>query len=88
MTKANTTLDQIRFTPTEKNLFFPTLRKRVDQYFMDHKISRNANGEMVMKTIILICGYILPFVAILVFGITGPMGYFLWAFMGFCVAGI
>ena len=88
MTKANTTLGQIRFTPTEKNLFYPTLRKRVDQYFIDHKISRNANGEMVMKTIILICGYLLPFVAMLVFSITGPFGYFLWAVMGFSVAGI
>jgi linoleoyl-CoA desaturase len=87
MSQSNT-LESIRFSPKERNLFFPTVRKRVDQYFADNKISKTANTEMVMKTIILLSGYILPFVAIVTFRIEGLAGYALWAFIGVCTAGI
>ncbi|NIJ54793.1 fatty acid desaturase family protein [Dyadobacter arcticus] len=80
--------ERIKFAALDKSLFFPTLKKRVDQYFIENKKSRFANKTMVFKTIILISAYILPFVVMLVF--TPPLwiSLFLWLVMGFAVAGI
>ena len=80
----------IRFIDRDKDKakFFSTLRQRVDYYFKENKISKHANNEMVLKTSVLLCGYILPFIALLIFrpifGISIP----LWLLMGFCLAGI
>jgi len=84
----NPSLEAIRFSPKERTQFFATVRKRVDQYFTDNMVSKTANGAMVLKTIILISGYILPFVALIAFHIEGLAGYALWALIGVCTAGI
>jgi len=43
---------------------------------------------MIAKTIILMLGYVIPFILMMVFHVTGLAGFFLYAFMGVCVAGI
>jgi linoleoyl-CoA desaturase len=74
---------------TGKDLeFFSTLRKRVDQYFIDNKISQHANAEMVIKTIVLMLGYVVPFVAMLVWQPNFWICLFCWVFMGFSLSGI
>ena len=80
--------DPIRFVSKDKSQFFPILRKRIDQYFIENQISKHANSEMVVKSIILLGGYVIPYLLMLYFHVTGIAGYILYAFMGVCVAGI
>ena len=83
-----TNQEQIKFAALNKSMFFPTLKKRVDQYFADHQKSRYANKTMVVKTIVLISAYIFPYLILLAF--TPPLGVslFLWLLMGVAVSGI
>ncbi len=80
----------IRFVDKNKDkaLFFATLRKRVDSYFRENNISKHYNSTMVIKTVILLSAYILPFVYILVFHPSFNVALALWALMGFGLAGI
>lgn len=78
----------IRFARGEELQFFATLRKRVDEYFKKNNLSRKANATMVVKTIVLMCAYILPFIAIVVFGPPFWVCLLLWAVMGTGLAGI
>jgi linoleoyl-CoA desaturase len=84
------TTTPLRFIDNDKNKaqFFSTLRKRVDAYFKDNRLSKHYTSEMVIKTIVLLSAYILPFVLLLVF--QPPFGWSigLWAIMGFAKAGI
>lgn len=83
-----TTKAAIRFVNPQKNDFFITLKKRVDNYFIDNNISRNANTGMVLKSIILISAYVLPFVALNIWQPEIGISLILWATMGFALAGI
>ncbi len=78
----------VKFKPEPKSLFFPTLKKRVDDYFITNNISKNANAGMVMKTIILLSAYILPFIYILAYNPSFIVSTLLWIVMGFGMAGI
>jgi linoleoyl-CoA desaturase len=79
---------QVKFIPKEKTDFFPTLKKRVEAYFTDNNISRHANATMVIKTIVLLTAYILPFVLMLF--MHASLGFVLgmWAIIGFAHAGL
>lgn len=66
-----------------------TLRRRVDEYFASKKISRNGNAEMVIKTIVMIGIYIIPYILMLSGIFSNPWLYFfMWVVMGFGMAGI
>jgi linoleoyl-CoA desaturase len=65
-----------------------TLRKRVDSYFKENKISKHYNTTMVVKTVVFLSAYILPFVAILIFNPSFSIALALWAVMGFSLSGI
>ncbi len=88
MIQSKEELSQIRFSPVQKNLFFPTLRKRIDVYFQEKGISRHANAEMKIKTLVLLTGYLLPLVFLLAWDLNGWNSLLLWMLMGVCVAGI
>lgn len=79
---------RIRFASPNQNLFFQTLHQRVDAYFRENGISKNANLEMKLKTVILLTLYIGPFIFLLT-GLPsfGP-ALLLWAIMGFAMAGV
>lgn len=79
---------EIKFKTGEDLRFFQTLRQRVDAYFRDHQISKNATPGMVIKTVILLGTYILPFVAILLWPMTLVPFLLLWLLMGWAKAGI
>ncbi|PRY55569.1 linoleoyl-CoA desaturase [Arcticibacter pallidicorallinus] len=51
-------MSKIRFKNTSNSLFLATTRKRVDAYFKEGKISRNANTAMWAKTIFFLSGFI------------------------------
>ncbi len=79
----------IRFaTSSAGNEFFSALRKRVDGYFKEKNISQHANSAMVIKTIILLSAYLIPFALFLFMQPGFWMSMLLWAIMGFSLAGI
>ncbi|BAV06019.1 linoleoyl-CoA desaturase [Filimonas lacunae] len=79
---------QVKFVNKDKNLFFVTLKKRVDLYFTEHSLSKFGNTAMVIKTFVLLSVYILPFVCILVFNPPFIVSLVLWVLMGLGVAGL
>src|SRR5688500_16870111 len=79
---------QVKFVNRDKNKFFGTLKKRVDQYFLDHNVSKYANPTLVVKTIVLLSLYILPFAALLFFQPSLSIALLLWLVMGVAVAGL
>ncbi|HEV7349822.1 acyl-CoA desaturase [Telluribacter sp.] len=79
---------KVKFVNKDKNQFFHTLRKRVDQHFIEKNISRHANGTMVLKSVVMLAAYILPFVFILLFQPPFALSLLLWVVMGLGVAGI
>ena len=83
-------MQQVRFVdPTrKKEVFFATLRQRVDNYFKTSNISKNYNGVMVIKTIILLSAYIFPFLCILFVPMTPMVSLLLWSIMGIALAGV
>ena len=80
--------DRIKFTPKVKSQFFPTLKNRIEAYFVTNQISRHANSTMVIKTISLLSLYILPFIAIVVFNPPFWVSLIGWFLMGMGVSGI
>lgn len=79
---------RIKFLNTDKSQFFDVLRKRVDEYFVENKISPYANAQMVFKTIVMLSVYFVPYTLI----ITNSVGLFgMWIcsiIMGVGLAGI
>ena len=69
---------KVKFVSRDKNLFFATLRKRVDNYFAENNIPKTANTAMVVKSVVLLLTYILPFVAFLAFQPAFPLSLLLW----------
>ena len=81
---------QIRFIDDEQSgqQFNRVLRERVDAYFKENKISKYGNSTIVLKTLVLLMGYIAPFVVMLTVNLPLYMNYMLWLIMGFSLAGI
>ena len=69
----------IRFSPAKAE-FYSTLNQRVNAYFKESNISRNANWEMVLKTVFMFTLYFVPYILI----ITGTVAN-LWAMLGLCI---
>ena len=78
----------VKFSPTQKNEFFSTVRKRVDEYFEVNNISKHANAVMVTKSVVLLAAYILPFIFLVLFNPPFIIAAGIWIFMGAAVAGI
>lgn len=77
-----------RFVPKDRNLFFATLQKRVNQYFKDNQISRYANTSMVVKTIVLLSSFIIPIVLLNTMVLNNIIVVLLYALLGVSMAGI
>ena len=80
--------NKIKFVAAEKSLFFPTVRQRVDDYFRENQLSRHANSTMIIKSVVLISLYILPFIALLALQPSFWVSLILWFLMGLGIAGI
>ena len=79
---------KIKFTNKDKSRFFTTLRSNVDAYFTSNQLSRHANGGMILKTVILLSAYILPYILMLIFHFPLWPVLLLFGVMGFAMAGI
>lgn len=79
---------QVKFVPKEKTAFFSTLKERVDAYFDQNHISKNANASMVIKSIVMLGIYIGPFIALLILNPSFPLSLLLWSIMGIGLSGV
>lgn len=80
----------VRFTSkkaSEKE-FVAALKKNVNDYFKQKGISTKANWQMVVKSIILISAYILPFILVLTVPMSAWLGLLCAVIMGIGIAGV
>ncbi len=79
---------KIKFLNKDKTQFYSTLKERVDNYFIENKISQHANVTMVFKTIVMLSLYFVPYILIMTQGysLMGMWGCSL--IMGLGLAGI
>ena len=68
--------------------FVIKLQKNVNDYFKTQNISTKGNAVMVIKTIVMVCLYILPFVIILTVPMAALPALFLCIIMGVGIAGV
>jgi len=74
---------------TQQQEFYTTLSQRVNNYFKTKNLSRNANGEMVIKTLFMFTLFFIPYGISLTGIVTAFWGYLLLCIvMGLGVAGI
>jgi linoleoyl-CoA desaturase len=83
-------METIKFTnsKTEDKDFAMALRKNVNEYFKTNKISTNANAAMVIKTIVLIAIYVVPFIVLVTTPVSLTMALILVIIMGIGIAGV
>lgn len=74
---------------TNKSEFAKVLRKRVNQYFKEKKISKHSNFNMITKTVFMMSLYLIPY-SFVVSGFIDSywLNLVLWATMGLGMAGI
>lgn len=51
----------VKFDPHKKDDFYSTVKKRANSYFNEENRSKNANGAMILKTIIMFSIYLIPY---------------------------
>lgn len=68
--------------------FVSTLRQKVNAYFKENNISTKANTKMVIKSIILIATYLVPFVLVLTIPMNNWMALACVTVMGIGIAGV
>jgi linoleoyl-CoA desaturase len=79
-------MSKIRFIDTQQSEFFATVKKRVDVYFKENNLSKNANGLMYFKTVLFLGGLII-FYSLIMSNQFSPM--VMWGFavlLGMCAA--
>lgn len=83
-------METIKFTNSkvEDKDFAMALRKNVNDYFKTNKISTNANAAMVIKTIILISIYVVPFIVLVTTPVSLITALILVIVMGIGIAGV
>lgn len=78
----------IKFSKDHNEEFYKVLRQRVSDYFKTNKISRHANAEMVVKTIVMLGLYFVPMTLLLTVAENYWFIITCWMMMGFGMAGI
>lgn len=72
-----------KFSKKQDQEFTSTLRTRVNNYFQENDLKRDANATMVIKSICLFTWYLTPYFIIIFAGITSlPILMSLWVIMG------
>ena len=83
-------MEKIRFSSKNslENEFATVLKKKVQEYFTSNNISMNANAAMVIKTIIMVSIYVVPFVLLLCIDMNLWWGLLMAFIMGVGIAGV
>ncbi|MDP4588371.1 MAG: acyl-CoA desaturase, partial [Flavobacteriales bacterium] len=78
-----------KFDNTVEKEFLTTLRKRVMGYFKENNTPKEANANMVMKSIFMVTLFTTPYVLMIAGFIQNPwMVFFMYILMGFGMTGI
>jgi len=82
-------MNTIHFTKEDKSheTFTSALKKNVNNYFKENHISTTANTTMVIKTIVMVSLYLVPFVLLLIYDPTVWIAILLVVLMGIGIAG-
>ena len=78
----------IQFAKDHNEEFYKVLKSRVNQYFKTNAISRHANANMVVKTVVMCLMYFVPFTLLLTVAESYLFVTLLWVIMGFGMAGL
>lgn len=83
-------MKQVRFTSREarEKEFVAALKKNVNNYFRQNGISTRANWKMIVKSVILLSTYILPFILVLTVPMNAWLGLLCAVIMGIGIAGV
>lgn len=83
-------MKKIKFVSADSNQhnFAAAVRHNVHQYFKDNNISTKGNANMIIKTIVLLSFYVVPFVMVLIFPMNIWIAAALTVLMGIGIAGI
>ncbi len=76
-----------KFSTQNNRAFARTLRGRVNAHFKDNNLNRKADSRMVIKSVLAIATYVLPFMVIISGLVTSiPVLFALWMTMGIGIA--
>lgn len=78
--------NKIKFAKANKYDFYSTVNKRVDEYFVINKLSRNANWMMIFKTFFYLSIFITAYLLLIINNNTLLIQYILWTIIGFFTA--
>ena len=79
-------LQKVNFKKLDEGGFHKDVRERVDQFFQSNNLSKNANSQMVLKTVLILIGWLTTYFLI-IFNAVSPLAMlFLALFHGFCAA--
>lgn len=79
----------IKFNHADNAEFVKVLRKRVNNYFKENKITKYANFNMKFKTVVMLTIYFLPLIFILTGVVQSSwLSMLMWGIMGVGMAGI
>ncbi len=77
----------ISFAKNNNEEFYKVLKQRVNQYFKNKNITRYGNAKMVVKTILLMSLYFVPFIFLITLVDSFWVSFLMWILMGFGMAG-
>lgn len=79
---------KVRFLPNTSDDFASTLKSRIDAYFQEKGISKKANLEMVIKSVLYLTAFFVTYGLIVLGGFAPLISLVMAMFLGFLVAGI
>ncbi|MBD78379.1 MAG: acyl-CoA desaturase [Crocinitomicaceae bacterium] len=82
-------MQRVKFQSQDGDLFYKSLRKRVNQYFKENNIKKTGNTSMYVKTVVLFFMFFTPYIAFYVLPEL-PVYLFigLWVVIGLATAGL
>ena len=86
--KSDQQLRTIKFISVERSHFFPTLKKRVDDFFVQQGLSKYGGKRLFIKTAVLFAAYLLPYMLLLLWTPMFSVSLLLWFIMGLGMAGL
>jgi len=83
-------MNTVRFTAKDasERQFASALRKNVNDYFRKNNLSTKANTAMIVKTVVLVSLYVIPFVLILIVPMNSWLALLCSVVMGIGIAGV
>ena len=82
-------LEKVNFANHKDVEFIKTLRTRVSEYFKTKNISRYGNAKMVVKSIVMLSLFFVPYILMITGIVIAPLAiYSMWIIMGVGMAGI